>query len=154
MKDRRNGYRSSYDDGYDDRDYDDRDYDDRDYDDRDYDRRSYSHQQEDAPSVGSRVASTVGSFVKRSCLTVFVGMIAFFLLLWGIGTCIGVDPTDDNKKLSADSAVVDDQRQSVNDNESTTVTDNTDDGDTSTSTLDDTPVEVPFDESSTVVLGE
>lgn len=83
------------------------------------------------------VMSVIGNFLKRGCLTLIVGMVGVIAMLWGIGTCMGVDnKTDDN------------------DTESETLSTSTFRGDVGSSERDVDAVDVPFDESSTVVLGE
>lgn len=83
------------------------------------------------------VMSAIGNFLKRGCLTLIVGVVGVFVLLWGIGTCMDFDDkTDDNTT------------------ESETYSTSTFGGSVESSERDVDAVDVPFDESSTVILGE
>ena len=60
-------------------------------------------------SLGSGIASLfggLGKFLKRGCLILIIGIIVIIALLWGIGTCMGIDDDGHQVKAVADSTVV------------------------------------------------
>ena len=85
--------------------------------------------------------SLIGKFLTRGCMSMIAGMVGFIVLLWGIGTCMGFDANND-----------------VNTNDNAAASDTISApvyrGDVEPSGRDLDAVDVPFDESSTVVLGE
>lgn len=61
-------------------------------------------------SLGSGIASLfggLGKLLKRGCLILVIGVVVIIALLWGIGTCMGIDDDGNQVKAVADSTVVD-----------------------------------------------
>ena len=97
--------------------------------------------------------SAIGSFLRRGCFTLILGTVGVILLLWGIGTCMGIDGTEIQTPTSKDSISVKERDAAFDDKtESDSFAAS---GDYAESSERDFETEdVPFDESSTVILGE
>ena len=48
----------------------------------------------------------LGKFLKRGCLILVVGIVVIIALLWGLGTCMGIDDDGHQVKAVADSTIV------------------------------------------------
>ena len=60
-------------------------------------------------SLGTGIVSLfggLGKFLKRGCLILVVGIVVIIALLWGLGTCMGIDDDGHQVKAVADSTIV------------------------------------------------
>ena len=60
-------------------------------------------------SLGNAIVSFfggLGKLLKRGCLILIIGIIVIIALLWGIGTCMGIDDDGNQVKAVADSTIV------------------------------------------------
>jgi len=97
-----------------------------------------------------QIITKVGSLLTKGCMTVFVGMVAFIALLWGIGTCMGVgEDGQGTDSIAAKKKTTTNEKRGQS---STPATFEIEEG--SYQTMETPTVDVPFDESSTIVFGE
>lgn len=58
------------------------------------------------PKRKKKAKGGLGKFLKRGCLILVVGIVVIIALLWGLGTCMGIDDDGHQVKAVADSTIV------------------------------------------------